>query len=633
VALTELEELEYLELLELAAASEQAQQPQAAPNPEIAVAGQQLADGGMFEKIIEPAATMLSGGLSMAGGGLAGLVSAPFVGLDEAANISKEVSNRIPTYSPQTQSGQEGLENFSAAFDIASDVVRAPASALGAVTELVAGQGEDQARDTMRSIQEDGIRETMGERGFELGGPALGTFMKMLPDLYLAFSSIAKSGKQVSDKVSTIAAATPDGAQRSVLAIADDLGVPVLTTDIFPPQTYMGRLAASISDKLGPLGTGGKRTVQQRGRVEAVTGMADEMGIDLNTPFAESIVKSVTAKSAKVMEKAGIQRSQAITAIDRYGDFDAPRSIKAADDVIAKELMLGEKANMAIIDDATKFKSEITKPSDFSLKAAHRTKLIKDRAKYGRSEDVDPAVAAQTLKSALDKDMIAFARTKDKAATKAWLDSNRKFAAEADISKRTTMRQILESGDVKPESVLTMLKGGKLSELERLHSGLGVKGRTNAKKALIQQALKDSGFFKTDVAPNPDAFVTALNRPNFQQAARVFFKGSDKAELDGVARFLDATRKAQESQHLVRTGEIAGVAGGILATSFSAAASPWITAGVVGTAMALIKSYESPVVRNMLIKLRNAAPGSQQELTLIEKINAALVAETARETE
>ena len=267
--------------------------------------------------------------------------------------------------------------------------------------------------------------------------------------------------------------------------------------------------------------------------------------------------------------------------------------------------------------DLTGLRIELQKPSNFSLKASHRTQIIKDRNKVGK-DDAQVAAALQSVKSSLDKDMVGFLRTKDGPATRKWLSSNRKFAAEADITKRTSIKQILEKGDIKPELVLTALKSGRPSELKRLHSQLTDKGRETAKKALIQQALKDSKFFELDINANPDALATALNKPAFQMAANVFFKGAAKAELDGLNRLLNATRQAQKGQAAVKTGEIAAAmlpVGGVAAL---ASQFPLTTAGGVALSSAMVKAYESKLFRNLMIKLKNAEPGSTQALKIQE---------------
>jgi len=411
----------------------------------------------------------------------------------------------------------------------------------------------------------------------------------------------------------------PDERISSILSAAKQNDVPVLTTDLFPPDSFVGRTAQSISEKLGPLGSGTARSSQQRARIEAVSAFADEMDID--TSFADSMVDSLNKKTARTLERAGSIRDEAITKLDEFGVFPNTKAVDEINALLDKQERLGATANKGLTDELTSFKAELSTPSDFSLTKDLRTQLIKKVKAFSRAEDAAPAADLQKVKSALDKDMIAFARTKDKPATRKWLAANRKFAEELGIAKDTEIKRILQSGTATPEKVLPILKGGKPSELNRLHNALGEKGKTAAKSALIQQALKDSKFFEVDVNPNPDALATALNRPAFQQASKVFFKGKDKAELDGFIRLLNATRRAQSGQAVVKTGEALLLPGGALGAG-AAVGSGVLSAPLAITALTtgsiIAKTYESKAFRNLLIKLNSTRIGSNIETKALE---------------
>ncbi len=459
--------------------------------------------------------------------------------------------------------------------------------------------------------------KNIGGFGYEsTGSPLVGALSSALPTALMeilgAYS--LRGGSAAANKVKRISEALPDERVSSILSAAEKSDVPVLTTDLFPPNSFVGRTVQSLSEKLGPLGSGSARASQQKARIEAVSSFADE--IDIDTPFADSMVKSLNTKTAKTLERAGKIRGEAITALDEFGDFPHERAIAKIDELLGDQSRLGATANKQLTAELENFKVELANPSDFSMSKDLRTQLIKKVKAFSRAEDVAPASTLQKVKSELDKDMIAFARSNDKTATKKWLAANRKFAEELGIAKDTEIKRILQSGEATPEKVLPILMGGKVSEISRLYKALGDKGRASAKGALIQRALKDSKFFEVDANPNPDALATALNRPAFRQAAKVFFKGDDKLELDGFIRLLDATRRAQSSQAVVKTGEslllpggAAGVGAGV--GSGMIGAIPTVTGITVASALA--KSYESKAFRNLLIRLNNTKKGSKQE--------------------
>ena len=464
--------------------------------------------------------------------------------------------------------------------------------------------------------------KNLGEFAFEAtGSPTAAAVATALPTALGELLGVAslRGGASAVDKINNISNAIPDERVSSILSAAKQSDVPVLTTDLFPPESFVGRTAQSLSEKLGPLGSGTARASQQRARIEAVSSFADE--IDIDTAFADSLVKSLNKKTARTLERAGIVRDEAITKLDEFGAFPNGKAVTEINRLLEKQGALGATANKQLTDELTNFKAELSTPSDFSLTKDLRTQLIKKVKAFSRAEDIAPAADLQKVKSALDKDMIAFARTKDKPATRKWLAANRKFAEELGVAKETEIKRILQSGEATPEKVMPILKGGKPSELNRLHNALGEKGRAAARGSLIQQALKDSKFFEVDANPNPDALATALNRPSFQQASKVFFKGKDKAELDGFIRLMNATRRAQSGQAVVKTGEallLPGGAAGIGAGVGSGIVSAPAALSLLGTGSVIAKTYESKAFRNLLIRLNSTQIGSKLETKALE---------------
>lgn len=547
----------------------------------------------------EAVGTVLTGALAEPLAGFAGIGAALIPGGRTGAE-AVEATRQALTFQPRTEQGQAQIQ--------------AVGEFIEPVTELL------QKAET-----------GLGEAAFEAtGSPVIAAAATTIPTALSELLGIAaiRGGTRSAGKIRDISQAVPDERISSILAAAKTADVPVLTTDLFPPQGFVGRTAQSISEKLGPLGSGTARASQQRARIEAVSGIADN--IDIDTPFAESLVKSLNKKSAETLRNAGRVRDEAITTLDTFGEFGAERTIAKIDSFLDEQQRLGTTANTSLTTELNNFKTELSKPTDFSLKKDLRTQLIKKVKAFERAEDTAPGAVLQQIKSSLDKDMIAFARSNDTLATKKWLSSNRRFASELDTIKRTEIKRILQSGDATPEKVIPILRGGKPSELKRLHDAMGEKGRTAARGALIQQALKDAKFFEVDANPNPDALATALNRPAFQQASKVFFKGKDKAELDGFIRMLDATRRAQSSQAVVRTGEQllipGGVAGGVAAVGTGLLpAAPTVAA--VTTASALAKAYESKAFRGLLIRLSNTKKGSKLETGVLEAATPFVVAE------
>jgi hypothetical protein len=529
---------------------------------------------------LETAGTILSSIAAEPISGIAGLGATVVPGADPA-DVVADVREAL-TFEPKTEEGRRNLIAVAEKLQPVADVLRA-------------------------------AEEASGQAGFDIAGPTGGAIGETFPTalIELLGLGVARKGK-------AIAKAAPDARELSILKTGKELDVPVLTSDVLPPKTYVGKFTQSINEKLGPLGSGKARASQQVARENAVQGLADNLEIDLESDFASDIVRSINKKSAKSLERAGATRKDAVDALVPFGEVPLDNTIMAINKQLERQSKLGARANESIIGKLTATKEAI-EGGDFSQVKDIRTEVISDLLDVRKGDDLARAEPVyQSVKSAIDEDMSNFAKSSDRVAAAKWEASNRQFAKELDVVKRTEIKRILNSGDATPEKVMPLLRGGKRSELNRLYNALDDTGRESAKKALIQDALKDSRFFQVDETPNPNAFATAMNKANRQQAVSVFFRGNDKKQIDGLTRLLNATRRAQDAAAAPKTGELltlpaVGTVGGGLVAS-----EPLIGVPAVTAITAIAKAYESKPFRTLLLKLSNSKKGSKVETGLLE---------------
>jgi hypothetical protein len=181
--------------------------------------------------VIEPAITVASAlGRSVAGG-IAGTLQAlnPFAEEGEGARTVEAFTKGA--FTPETAAGKEGLKTLGALVQKGVDIVNFPISGLAGLTELISGQGIDQAVDTINSIQEKGVASTAGKRVFEeTGSPLAATIAEVLPEATLEIiglkgagqavkqagkvpGAVVATGKALTPVVEEIAAATKDVSQ------------------------------------------------------------------------------------------------------------------------------------------------------------------------------------------------------------------------------------------------------------------------------------------------------------------------------------------------------------------------------------------------------------------------------------
>lgn len=536
----------------------------------------------------EAGLALASGTAAEVAGGLAGVAQTlnPLASEGAGARAVETVRDAL-TFEPRTESGK---------------------AQIGAVADFV---------EPLTNILES-AENTLGDFGGEVAGPVGSAVGATIPTALSLLTPIkvARVAKRISDSVIAPVA-------REVIDAGKRLKVPVLTTDVAPPTTFLGKFTQQLSEKLGPLGSGTARSSQQVARQNVVEGLAAEFGVQLDSPFVAEIVTSLQQKSAKVLADASAQRNSAVTSLVEFGEVPIQGTITEIDKQIARQTRLGAKGDQALMKNLEDIKSSI--PSgDFALIKDIRTEVIDDLKALSRSEDRRAEGALTQVKKAIDKDLTVFAVKNDPVAARDWRQSNATFADELGNVRDTELKRILNLGEATPEKILPIIKGGKRSELARLNKSLTPEGRTSARAAIVADALDESGFFRGDI--NPDRLATALNKTKRKQAIDIFFDGKAKREIQGLSKLLDATKRAQQAAAAPPTGvqtipllTTAGVGAGVATDAVT-------TFGTVGTLAGIAKAYESTAFRTLLLKIANSKKGSRIETGLLEAAVPSVIA-------
>ena len=544
----------------------------------------------------ETAATVASGAVAEPVSGLVGLVTTPFQGLQQGVrNIA--ATQQAMTYQPRSQLGQQ----------------------------MVRGVGEA-LQPVAQPLQK--VSQYLGEKGFQAGGPLLGAAGETIipATMELAGLGSVRTARRVAG-----APIAPEAEQ--VIRAGEMRGVPVTTSDVLPPQNFASRWMQSMYEKIPFIGGANQRQAQQVLRQEAVQGLADEFGLQLDSigDLSVDLVNSIQAENAARLKRAAQQRKAAIDVLDPAGVVPLNTTMTTIDRLIAEQNALGARADESLVKSLSDIKDSLQNfdPAqqrqmgrNFSGVKDIRSTVIAELKAINRSDDPRSFGPLQKVKSAIDKDMVAFARNTDRQAAWDWLRSNRVFATELENVRRTELRRAFNSANTTPEKILPLLRGGVRSELNRLNRSLTPQGQRAARSAILYDALAESGYFADPLNANPDRLANALKRQNRLQAVDVFFSGSDKDALQGFSRLLDATRRAQQAGVVTPTGQqlvpFALVGAGLQ--------EPLMTAISTATLAGLGRFYESAGMRNFLLKLNNTKAGSPQEMSVLEAAVPALTA-------
>jgi len=116
---------------------------------------------------------------------------------------------------------------------------------------------------------------------------------------------------------------------------------------------------------------------------------------------------------------------------------------------------------------------------------------------------------------------------------------------------------------------------------------------------------------------SPERFNAEIKR--LQPQIGVFFRGDDLKQVEGLSRALTLTRRAGEAGVVTATGQeaVPFVAGGALAEIMGTLGATIATAGGIGGAARI---YESAPVRNLMLQLGKAAPGSAEEAAIARRL-------------
>lgn len=399
------------------------------------------------------------------------------------------------------------------------------------------------------------------------------------------------------------AAKTPTP-ENDIVQAGEQVGIPIMTTDVMPPRTFKGKTAQQIGEKVPVVGTGGMREKQQQAREKAV----DEFTAKYTDFSYGDIVKSLKSNSDKVKKAAGSvleTTGKKLDPVDTIPLANTQKALQAAESELTKP---GVIQSQSAIKDLQSLKTALLEqPPTFTALKENRTafrELLRGVDKPERSQLPSRAKGLLTkVEQAMKLDMDAFAKANlEPREYLKWQRANQVYFDEATKLKNVKVRNVLEKGDFTPEKVETLLFSRSPSEVKVLYDGLGKQGRDNAKAAIISKVTTDLSKRAAGITPN--AFASALKKYDLQTST--FFKGEDRKVLTGLLKALDATRRAQDAGVATPTGQqLLGVVGGIGAVTMPAqVAIPAVTAGV------LARSYDSRTARSALLRLARTPKNS-----------------------
>ena len=401
-----------------------------------------------------------------------------------------------------------------------------------------------------------------------------------------------------------------DKAVEGILAASEEFNVPVMTSDIYNPKNWFERGAQITSEWLPVVGTGSVRHAQQKAREQALD---DFVGMYRGGTY-EEVVQEIGAKSKEMRKAAGDVYNKVNPYLDQLSQGDgvpmtnASKSMNNLTEYLTTPGLDVDDAVLNMLDD---FDSLMTgTPQSFQV--------LKDNISswHEKLNSIDPNSRAlpSKIKARFDNVLRAARKDRDgfaeanlnqgdysslKAADKSWGET----VTDMGTSK---LKAILDKGEATPEVVRNMMFSRNKSDIDRLYKSLTPKGQDAARATFITQIADD--LAKQQKGVSPTSVGTQLNK--YSDGIDALFKGKKKDEVEGFINLMNITKRAQEVERGSGSQTFERLAGmGVAGTALSGAipASSFAAYATIG---GISRLFESPKVRNILIKARTMKQGS-----------------------
>lgn len=422
------------------------------------------------------------------------------------------------------------------------------------------------------------------------------------PEEVALAGGLGAGGKVLGDLVSASRAAP---IASDLIEEGEKAGVKIMTSDVMPPKTFFGKHIQETIEKVPVLGTGGMRAEQQAMREAAVNRVVDDYG-----EFSyEAIVKNLTDTKNRVKGAAGKVLSNAGEKLDSVGQIPVTNTMVAIENVASELGKKGALGSSKALNDLDQLVTTLFEaPQTFTTLKENRTafrEIVNSVDPTARSQLTSRAKSLlKQVESAMGEDMRSFAKSNlSPKEFGQWQKANAIYADEAKKLTRSKLKSVLDSGDVAPEKVQTMLFSRSPSEIKLLNSSLSEAGKKHARAAVISKIVDDLSK-RAGQGVTPNAFVGQMNK--YRNQVDILFTKTEQKRLKGLMRVLDATRRAQDAAVTTPTGQVlfgGALAGGVIT-------DPTATLALAGTLGGLSRLYESRVVRNALLKAGSSPLGS-----------------------
>lgn len=403
-----------------------------------------------------------------------------------------------------------------------------------------------------------------------------------------------------------------DDSVKGVLAASEEFNVPVMTSDIYNPKNWFERGTQITAEWLPVVGTGGVRHSQQEARKQATE---DFLSMYRGGSY-EEVVQEIGKKSKELRDAAGVVYNKVNPYLDQLsqgGGVPMPNTVKEMQSLTEYLTTPGLDVDPSVLNMVDDLDALMTStPQSFQV--------LKDNISswHERINSIDPNSRAIPSKIKARFDGVLRAARKDRDSFAQGNLSDTDFGALKEADKAwgevvtdmgtTKLKAILDKGEATPEVVRQMMFSRNKSDIDRLYKSLTPRGQEAARAAFITQIADD--LSKQQKGLSPSSLASQLNK--YKDGIDSLFPGQRKDEVEGFMNLMDITRRAQEVEKGTGSQTFERLAGlGVIGTTLSGAVPP-AAFGAYATLGGAARLFESPKVRNILIKAKGMKPGSDE---------------------
>lgn len=459
------------------------------------------------------------------------------------------------------------------------------------------------------------------------------------------------AGGLAGGRAAGLGVAAPQAGLPSAIKEAEQAGVRVMTTDVRQPTTFAGRWLQRTGEMIPIAGTGGPRAAQQQERINASVDLLRNYGV-AETAAADNAVISNVAKDLLAKRSADLAKYTGMKGevIERLSQpnvtVPVPKTVAKIDEEIARLNQISPTQFKPVIDRMMTWRDDLTGTREIQLPNGQKQVVQQGqplatievlRKQIGESF-TDQSLASvrkegeqvlNRIYAPLREDMGDFIKANGQRRDfDKWSVANKQLKTMVSDLEVGAMRNALNKGNVTPEAVKSLLFSAKPSDIRALYRSLSADGKRNARTAILQEAFTGIGGKFENLSP--DQFKRQLVQ--LGAPIGVFFSGQDLKAVEGLVRTLKMTERAGQAAVSPPTGvQLNLPVLTALLTDFLGGAGAGITtmAGIGATA----RIYESPAVRNLLLKIPQVVSGSAEEAELFKRLTAAINAQKAAESE